>query len=45
MPDRFDKEITLNQIRSFVETARRGSFTAAAEALDLSQPTILEASA
>lgn len=40
MSDRFDKEITLNQLRSFVETARRGSFTAAAEALDLSQPTI-----
>ncbi len=40
MPNLTDKEITLNQIRSFVETARRGSFTAAAEALDLSQPTI-----
>lgn len=35
-----NKEVTLNQIRSFVETARRGSFTAAAEFLDLSQPTI-----
>jgi DNA-binding transcriptional LysR family regulator len=40
MTDRCDAEITLNQIRSFVETARRGSLTAAAEALDLSQPTI-----
>lgn len=40
MPNSSDKEITLSQIRSFVETARRGSFTAAAEALDLSQPTI-----
>lgn len=35
-----NKEVTLSQIRSFVETARRGSFTAAAEVLDLSQPTI-----
>jgi len=35
-----NKEVTLSQIRSFVETARHGSFTAAAEALDLSQPTI-----
>ena len=33
-------EVTLSQIRSFVETARHGSFTAAAAALDLSQPTI-----
>lgn len=33
-------EITLSQIRSFVETARHGSFTAAAQALDLSQPTV-----
>src|SRR6516164_5743613 len=34
------KEITLQQLRSFCETARLGGFTAAAAALDLSHPTV-----
>lgn len=34
------KEITLQQLRSFVETARRGSLAAAAEALGLTHPTV-----
>lgn len=34
------KEITLQQLRSFCETVRLGSFTRAAEALGLSHPTI-----
>jgi DNA-binding transcriptional LysR family regulator len=34
------KEITLQQLRSFCETILRGSFTAAAAALDLSHPTV-----
>jgi DNA-binding transcriptional LysR family regulator len=34
------KEITLQQLRSFCETARLGSFSAAAAALDLSHPTV-----
>ncbi len=34
------KEITLQQLRSFVETARRGSLAAAAAALGLTHPTV-----
>jgi DNA-binding transcriptional LysR family regulator len=34
------KEITLQQLRSFYETARLGSLTAAAEFLDLAHPTV-----
>jgi DNA-binding transcriptional LysR family regulator len=34
------KEITLQQLRSFCETMLRGSFTAAASALDLAHPTV-----
>src|SRR5260370_1122989 len=34
------KELTLQQLRSLCETARQGSFVAAAKALDLSQPTV-----
>jgi DNA-binding transcriptional LysR family regulator len=34
------KEITLQQLRSFCETVLRGSFTAAAAALDLAHPTV-----
>jgi DNA-binding transcriptional LysR family regulator len=34
------KEITLQQLRSFCETILRGSFTAAAAALDLAHPTV-----
>ncbi|WP_197442513.1 LysR family transcriptional regulator [Lignipirellula cremea] len=34
------KEITFQQLRSFCETARLGSFTAAAEFLDVSHPTV-----
>jgi molybdate transport repressor ModE-like protein len=34
------KELTLQQLRSFCETARRGSLKAAAEALELSHPTV-----
>jgi DNA-binding transcriptional LysR family regulator len=34
------KELTLQQLRSLCETARRGSFVAAAAALDVSQPTV-----
>ncbi len=38
--DRRYKELTLQQLRSLCETARQGSFIAAARALDLSQPTV-----
>jgi DNA-binding transcriptional LysR family regulator len=34
------KELTLQQLRSFCETARLGSFTAAASALSLAHPTV-----
>src|SRR5947209_1448390 len=34
------KEITLQQLRSFCETARLGSFTAAAASLRLAHPTV-----
>lgn len=34
--------MTLNQLRAFLETARRGSFTAAAGALNLSQASVSE---
>jgi molybdate transport repressor ModE-like protein len=34
------KELTLQQLRSLCETARQGSFVAAAAALGLSQPTV-----
>jgi DNA-binding transcriptional LysR family regulator len=34
------KEITFQQLRSFCETARLGSFTAAAEFLDVAHPTV-----
>ena len=34
------KEVTLQQLRSFCETVLRGSFTAAAAALDLAHPTV-----
>ncbi len=34
------KEMTLQQLRSFCETARLGSFTAAATALGLAHPTV-----
>src|SRR5437016_1563011 len=34
------KEITLQQLRSFCETARLGSFTAAAASLGLAHPTV-----
>ncbi len=34
------KDITLQQLRSFCATARQGSLTAAATALDLAQPTV-----
>lgn len=34
------KEITLQQLRSFCATARQGSLTAAAAALELAQPTV-----
>lgn len=34
------KEVTLQQLRSFLETARLGSFAAAAAALGLAQPTV-----
>jgi DNA-binding transcriptional LysR family regulator len=34
------KDVTLGQLRSFCETARRGSLTAAATALRLSHPTV-----
>lgn len=36
------KEIRLQQLRSFVETARLGSLTAAADALGVAQPTVWE---
>ncbi len=36
------KEIQLQQLRSFCETARLGSLTAAAKALGLAQPTVWE---
>src|SRR5205809_6854510 len=36
------KEIQLQQLRSFCETARLGSLTAAAESLGLAQPTVWE---
>jgi molybdate transport repressor ModE-like protein len=36
------KEIQLQQLRSFYETARLGSLTAAAESLGLAQPTVWE---
>ncbi len=34
------KEVTLQQLRSFLETARLGSLAAAAAALGLAQPTV-----
>jgi DNA-binding transcriptional LysR family regulator len=34
------KEVTLQQLRSFLETARQGSLAAAAAALGLAQPTV-----
>jgi DNA-binding transcriptional LysR family regulator len=34
--------LSLQQLRCFAETARRGSFTAAAEALEVSQPAVAE---
>lgn len=34
------KDVTLGQLRSFCETARQGSFTAAAESLGLAHPTV-----
>jgi DNA-binding transcriptional LysR family regulator len=34
------KDVTLQQLRSFCATARHGSFTAAAAALDLAHPTV-----
>src|SRR5689334_9198300 len=34
--------MTLNQLRAFLETARRGSFTAAATAVNLSQASVSE---
>jgi DNA-binding transcriptional LysR family regulator len=34
------KDVTLGQLRSFCETARRGSFTAAASALNIAHPTV-----
>jgi DNA-binding transcriptional LysR family regulator len=34
------KDLTLHQLRSFCETARRGSLTAAATALGLAHPTV-----
>lgn len=34
--------LSLQQLRCFVETTRRGSFTAAAEALDVSQPAVAD---
>src|SRR5438093_11386242 len=36
------KEVRLQQLRSFCETARLGSLKAAAEALGLAQPTVWE---
>src|SRR5581483_7741858 len=43
MPTRHSyKEIRLQQLRSFCETARLGSLTAAAESLGLAQPTVWE---
>src|SRR5215471_18417700 len=36
------KEIRLQQLRSFMETARLGSLTAAAAALGVAQPTVWE---
>ena len=42
MPRRAYKEIQLQQLRSFCETARLGSLTAAAASLGLSQPTVCE---
>lgn len=42
MPRRSYKEVQLQQIRSFCETARLGSLMAAAEHLGLSQPTVCE---
>jgi molybdate transport repressor ModE-like protein len=41
-PRRAYKEVRLQQLRSFCETARRGSLAAAAAALGLSQPTVWE---
>jgi DNA-binding transcriptional LysR family regulator len=40
--NRVYKELTLHQLRSFCETARRGSFAAAAEALEVRHPTVLQ---
>src|SRR5262245_4070071 len=42
MPRRAYKDIQLQQLRSFCETARLGSLTAAAASLGLSQPTVCE---
>src|SRR5437667_9746155 len=36
------KEIQLRQLRGFCETARLGSLSAAAESLELTQPTVWE---
>lgn len=41
-PRRAYKEIRLQQLRSFCETARLGSLKGAAEALELAQPTVWE---
>ena len=34
------RSLNLDQLRTFVEVTKRGSFTAAAKALNLSQPAI-----
>jgi DNA-binding transcriptional LysR family regulator len=39
-PNRAYKEITLQQLRSFCETVRLGSLTAAADSLGLARPTV-----
>src|SRR5437588_7871544 len=39
-PGRAYKEITLQQLRSFCETVRLGSLTAAADSLGLARPTV-----
>src|SRR5262249_31721536 len=39
-PSRAYKEITLQQLRSFCETVRLGSLTAAADSLGLARPTV-----
>lgn len=42
MSDSKAQLLTLQQLRCFVEAARRGSFTAAADALDVSQPAVAD---